>query len=286
MTGEFSDEERSFERQRDSSHSRNPVPSNLRYSSRGETKATSTRQREQSPRHLEMRSRRSRDGGELTSSENTSQRQTLRSRPSEERPRSPTGTSVIVPSNPSSCTSDLGISSHSLKQGKSGHRHEKESQMHSQRDSDRVARIANWLAEEVIGNDADMEEMRIYAQKFVNDGFHSVEIIQQTCSVGDVMVFMKKAHQRRFLARSQKYDQSIRQRQISVIADWLAKDVIGYDADLVTMDSYAERFLDDGFHSVQMIQDICSESDLIGWKRAHKRLFLAKAGLKKNLHTR
>ena len=92
---------------------------------------------------------------------------------------------------------------------------------------------------------------------------------------------MKKGHRRLFLSRARRHDKECRRQQLSDIAEWLEHDVISYGADRVEMEGYAKKFMDDGFHSIEMIQDICTEEDVSGWmKKVHKRLFLARAQVK------
>ena len=193
---------------------------------------------------------------------------------------------VILADNHEDCPSDLDNYSVDSSSRPSGNRPSlimapiEKPHSPEQTPEDRIFRIANWLAHDIIGHSADMNEMKSYAQRFLDEGFHSVEMIQQTCTVGDLSPWMKRAHRRLFLARSQRSDRQLRKTQISRISDWLSNEVIGFGVDRVTMDSYAERFMDEGFHSIEMIQELCTEDDLVGWKRAHRRMLVTKGGLK------
>jgi hypothetical protein len=140
--------------------------------------------------------------------------------------------------------------------------------------------ITVWLAQEVIGYHANIEEMRAYAKKFVDDGFHSVEMIQDCCTASDLVGWMKKGHRRLVLSHAFKHDKEHRHQQLSSIAEWLER-VIGYGADSVEIEGYARKLLDDGFHSIEMIQDVCTVDDIAGWMiMGHRRLFLARAQLR------
>lgn len=145
----------------------------------------------------------------------------------------------------------------------------------------RVLDIAFWLATDIIGYGADVHEMTDYAQKFVEAGFDSVDLIKSACDITDVETWMKKGHLRLFQERAVRFDMATRRKQRALIQEWLTRQIIGFDADPVEMRAYAQKFIDDGFHSVQMIQDICTEDDVKGWmKTAHRRLFLARGKIK------
>ena len=67
------------------------------------------------------------------------------------------------------------------------------------------------------------------------------------------------------------------------ICRWLETEVIGYNPNSFEMRRYARRFFDLGFHSVDLIREVCTPEDIesFEWmKPIHKRLFLARAKLK------
>lgn len=154
-----------------------------------------------------------------------------------------------------------------------------------------VALIAKWLQDEAIGFDADAKEMENYAEMLVAHGLHSVQMIQEMCSPGDIMKFswMKEFHKRRLLqsVNQSKSNKDNWCRQLSSIAQWLENDIIGFDSDPLEMALYAQKFVDLGFHSPVMIQDVCSGDDVasFAWmKPVHKRLLVAKGKLKMIKH--
>ena len=69
---------------------------------------------------------------------------------------------------------------------------------------EQIQPIAEWLANNVIGDKADFEDMEEYAQELRNLGFHSVEFVKSECKPADVAAFdwMEPMHKRRFLARA------------------------------------------------------------------------------------
>jgi hypothetical protein len=59
------------------------------------------------------------------------------------------------------------------------------------------------------------------------------------------------------------------EEQISSITKSLTEEAIGYDADPVQMEEYAQELTDDELHSVHMIQDACTPEDIesFQWKK-------------------
>jgi hypothetical protein len=151
-----------------------------------------------------------------------------------------------------------------------------------------LSSVTKWLTEDAIGCDADVDEMEVYAQNFLMLGLHSMQMIQEMCTPADILKlpWMKEFHKRRFLSwvHKEMHDKEPWSRQLSSIKEWLEKVAIGYDADALEMGLYAQKFVDLGFHSVKMIQEFCSSSDVdsFGWMKViHKRVFLSRAQLKK-----
>ena len=70
--------------------------------------------------------------------------------------------------------------------------------------------------------------------------------------------------------------------RIKLLADWLSQ-VIGNDPDPQEMKEYAQKFFDEGLHSPQAIQELCTSEDVDGFdwmKRVHKVAFKHCANLK------
>ena len=106
-------------------------------------------------------------------------------------------------------------------------------------------------------------------------------------------MWMKDFHRRRFLqwvCHQQQHSQDKQQyyhpavQQTLAITAWLHNSVINYQSDWVEMSMYAQKLVDCGFHSVEMIQNVCTEADVATFKSwmkvIHMRQFLANAGLR------
>jgi hypothetical protein len=90
---------------------------------------------------------------------------------------------------------------------------------------------------------------------------------------------LKRGIQKAILIDKEARDQCI------AICTWLETQVIGHNPNKLEMRRYARRFFDIGFHSVRLIQEVCTPADVesfVWMKPIHKRLFLAKAKLKTN----
>jgi hypothetical protein len=80
-----------------------------------------------------------------------------------------------------------------------------------------------------------------------------------------------------------RFYEELKCKQLSSITKWLTQEVIGFGANVVEMQGYAKHFFEYGFHSVELIQEICTPDDVeaFAWmKTIHKRLFLTRAQLK------
>lgn len=77
-------------------------------------------------------------------------------------------------------------------------------------------------------------------------------------------------------------DAELYEERLTALTTWLAEEIIGFAADKVEMEAYAKRLLGCGFHSVDMIQKLCSPDDVAAFpwmKIIHKRLFINHAKL-------
>lgn len=132
--------------------------------------------------------------------------------------------------------------------------------------------ISGWLSEDVIGVDADPVDIHKYAIKFQEDGFHSVEMIQRTCTLDDIAEWMKKAHIRIFIEKAFIHR--------SEVTTWLLEAVIP-NADIVEMEVYRQQLFDEGLNSVQAIKSMCTPEDIEGFtwmKKFHRRSLAACVG--------
>jgi len=74
----------------------------------------------------------------------------------------------------------------------------------------------------------------------------------------------------------EQVDNSSKEVRVERIREWLVK--IGYDPNQEEMTIYARKFYDHGFHSVQMIVNVCTKEDIIGFdwiNPYHKRWITA-----------
>ena len=149
-----------------------------------------------------------------------------------------------------------------------------------------LALIATWLTDEVMGYDADPLEMEHYAFKFLEKGLHSPTMISQLCTPADITRFtwMRDFHKRRFLSVMEKaaLDKTHWYKPVAEISDWLETEAIGFDPDKMEMGLYAQKFVDLGYHSVKMIQELLTPDEVASFvwmKPIHKKLFLMKAKL-------
>ncbi|GAX17047.1 hypothetical protein FisN_5Hh432 [Fistulifera solaris] len=129
--------------------------------------------------------------------------------------------------------------------------------------------ICNWLSDDVIGTDADPVDIYKYATKFQEDGFHSVEMIQRSCTLDDIAGWMKKAHIRVFIEKAFVHR--------SEVTTWLSKTVIP-NADIVEVEVYRQQFFDEGLNSVDAIKTMCTPQDIEGFtwmKKFHRRSLAA-----------
>ena len=86
---------------------------------------------------------------------------------------------------------------------------------------------------------------------------------------------------------SWSYDEDCRRRQLATLTKWLTCDIIGYQADVIEMAGYAQRLVDFGFHSPDLVSDLCTPDDVASFefmKPVHKRLFLLRGNLKSAIH--
>jgi hypothetical protein len=62
--------------------------------------------------------------------------------------------------------------------------------------------LTDWLAADVIARSPIMEEMRVYAQELIKEGFHSSEVVTEFCTVDDISswTWMLPIHKRIFRA--------------------------------------------------------------------------------------
>jgi hypothetical protein len=99
---------------------------------------------------------------------------------------------------------------------------------------------------------------------------------QENGEVEEVVAYNKKK-------RRQDQISSIQQDQVSSLTKWLTEEAIGYHADPDLMEKYAQEFVAEGLHSVQMIQDKCTPQDIesFQWmKRFHKRQLISHCKIK------
>jgi hypothetical protein len=132
-----------------------------------------------------------------------------------------------------------------------------------------INHICHWLSEDVIGTDADPVDIYKYATKFQEDGFHSVEMIQRSCTLDDIADWMKKAHIRIFIEKAFV--------QRSEVTTWLLESVIP-NADIVEMEVYRQQLFDEGLNSVDAIKTMCTPQDIEGFtwmKKFHRRSLAA-----------
>lgn len=155
-----------------------------------------------------------------------------------------------------------------------------------------LADLTKWLTEEVIGFNADPTEMEQYAIKFLERGLHSVAMLEELCTPADIArwTWMREFHKRRFITWFNKLDKVNvgGDERLLALSEWLQKEIIMYDPDKLEMGLYAQRFVDMGYHSVKMIEALCTPGEVESWvwmKSVHKRLFLANAKLQKSIQS-
>lgn len=149
---------------------------------------------------------------------------------------------------------------------------------------DQLSALVDWLMIDVIGSNPSRTEMEQYARHFLDVGLHSSLMITSACTTADAANFswMKPFHRRCFVLWAHKHCDNEYQRQLVSVTTWLQFEVIGNDADVLEMGFYARKLVSAGFHSVRMIQAVCTYEDVdaFDWmKPIHKRLFLLRTGI-------
>eukprot|EP00523_Entomoneis_sp_CCMP467_P003832 CAMPEP_0168760280 /NCGR_PEP_ID=MMETSP0724-20121128/22674_1 /TAXON_ID=265536 /ORGANISM="Amphiprora sp., Strain CCMP467" /LENGTH=570 /DNA_ID=CAMNT_0008809263 /DNA_START=130 /DNA_END=1839 /DNA_ORIENTATION=+ len=154
---------------------------------------------------------------------------------------------------------------------------EEQAQVHS---------VEQWLKTKVfsVGTMGADNKLRQYAVCLVNLGLHSVEMIQDLCSQEDVDSFdwMELDHKKVFVdcAGLQQEEQA----QVHSVEQWLKTKVfsVGTMGADNKLRQYAVCLVNLGLHSVEMIQDLCSQEDVdsFDWMELdHKKVFVDCAGL-------
>lgn len=179
--------------------------------------------------------------------------------------------SIQDPTVCSSTSSIVGIISSTIERRTSWQSGDEDEEKHDTEEMQFQSRaetiISEWLYE-ILHPDANPYEMKYYASRLYQDGFHSIDLIQEYCSIVDVRDYMKKAHIRILSIQFQS------EQRIQSIALWLHKIVLGPNLHQWEAYNYAIEMVEEGLLSISDIREFCTPDDVANFvwmKPFHRR---------------